>query len=109
MASRADWEKRVADWKRSGLTAEVFAAQRGLKPRTLLWWSSTLRRPAGRSGRRATEVGFARVVAVDAGASARPVEPAALEIVLASGRIVRVRRGFDAAVLRELLGALEAS
>jgi transposase len=110
MASRADWEKRVAEWKRSGLTAEVFAAQRGFKPGTLLWWSSTLRRPATRVGRRAADVGFARVVAVDDdGASARPVEPSALEIVLASGRVVRVRRGFDAAVLRELLSALEAS
>jgi transposase len=111
MASRADWKKRVAEWKRSGLTAGVFADQRGLNPRTLLWWSSTLRRPAARVADRAAEVGFARVVTVDHGAPAPApsVEPAALEIVLTSGRVVRVRRGFDVAVLREVLSALEAS
>ena len=108
MASRTEWKKRVTEWKSSGLTSAAFAARRGLNPRTLLWWSSTLRRPAARDVRCAAEVGFARVVAVD-GAAARSVEPAALELVLASGRVVRVRRGFDPAVLRELLSALEGS
>lgn len=108
MASRAEWEKHVTEWKRSGLTSGAFAARRGLNPRTLLWWSSTLRCPAARNVRRAAEVGFARVMAVD-DAAARSVEPAALELVLASGRVVRVRRGFDATALRELLSALEAS
>ncbi len=108
MASRAEWKKRVAEWKRSGLTAEVFAAEHGLQPRTLLWWSSTLRRPAARANADTAEVSFARVVPIDS-APARPAEPAALEIVLAAGRVVRVRQGFDAALLRELLTALEAS
>jgi hypothetical protein len=109
MANRADWEQRVAEWKRSGLTAEIFAAKRGLNTRTLRWWSSALRRPVARVARRAAEVGFARVVAADNDAFSGPVEPAALEIVLGSGRVVRVRRGFDAAVLQELLHALEAA
>jgi len=108
MANRAEWRKRVTEWKRSGLTAEVFAAERGFSPRTLLWWSSTLRRPTARLANRAAEVSFARLVPID-GAPAPPAEPAALEIVLASGRVVRVRQGFDAGLLRELLAALEAS
>jgi hypothetical protein len=34
----------VATWKRSGQTAAAFAAAHGFSPRSLLWWSSTLRR-----------------------------------------------------------------
>ena len=104
MASRAQWKQRVAQWKKSGLTAEVFGAQQGLNPGTLLWWSSALRRPVARPAR----VGFARLVPVDA-APARPAEPAPLDVVLSSGRVVRVRQGFDPALLRDLLAALEVA
>jgi hypothetical protein len=107
MASRAQWQKRVAQWKKSGLRAEDFAAQQGLNPGTLRWWSSKLRRPTARVAEPAAEVSFARLVPVDT-ASARPAEPATLEVVLTSGRVVRVRPGFDATLLRELLTALEA-
>ncbi|WP_438015755.1 IS66 family insertion sequence element accessory protein TnpB [Sorangium sp. So ce315] len=109
MASRAEWKQRVAAWKRSGQTAEVFAAERGLNPRTLLWWSSTLRRPAARGAARAADVSFAQLVPVAAAPTvlARSAESATVELVLASGRIVRVRPGFDATLLRELVSALE--
>lgn len=102
MASRAEWQRRVTQWKKSGQTADVFAAQQGLNPRTLRWWSSTLRRPAACDA----EVGFARLVATDA-VPPSSAEPAALELVLPSGRMVRVRRGFDPALLRELLTVVE--
>jgi hypothetical protein len=114
MASRAEWKQRVAEWKRSGQTAEVFAAERGINPRTLLWWSSTLRRPAARVADRAADVSFAQLVpeAPAPTASARSaesatIESATVELVLTSGRVVRVRPGFDATLLRELLTALE--
>src|SRR6185503_3055609 len=100
MASRAQWKQCVAQWKKSGLTAEVFGAQHGLNPGTLRWWSSALRRPVARAAR----VGFARLVPLDT-APARPAESAMLEVVLASGRIVRVRQGFDVALLRDLVAA----
>lgn len=106
MARRAEWKRRVQQWKKSGQTAEVFAARRGLNPSTLRWWSSTLQRSAAPERAPAPEVGFARVVPVDT-APARSDEPAALELVLPSGRVVRVRQGFDAALLRELIAALE--
>lgn len=102
MASRVEWQQRVAQWKSSGLTAEAFAARRGLKAGTLRWWSSTLGRAGGRLG----GAGFALVVPT-ATAPAEPVESPALDVVLPSGRVVRVRRGFDPAFLGELLVALE--
>jgi hypothetical protein len=61
MASRAEWQRRVMQWKKSGLTAELFAAQQGLTPGTLRWWSSALRRPAVQGA----ELGIARLVAAD--------------------------------------------
>lgn len=105
MASRAEWKRRVTQWKKSGLTAEVFAAQRGFKPGTLRWWSSVLRRPAAR----VSQGGFARLIAVEPPPTtpARPLEPTPLELVLPSGRVVRVRHGFAPSVLRNLLAALE--
>lgn len=116
MASRAEWKQRVAEWKRSGQTAEVFALERGLNPRTLLWWSSTLRRPAARAADRAADVSFAQLVpeAPAPTASARSAESATAEsavvaLVLTSGRVVRVRPGFDATLLREVVTALEES
>lgn len=104
MASRAQWQQRVAQWKKSGLTAEVFADEQDLNPRTLRWWASMLQRPQAR----AAKVDFARLIPFPA-APPTTVEPAALDLVLACGRIVRVRRGFDPAALRELLAVLEAS
>jgi hypothetical protein len=104
MASRAQWQKRVARWKKSGLRAEDFAAQEGLNPGTLRWWSSKL----GRSAAGEAEVDFARLLPVEV-VSPRTSEPGALEIVLASGRVVRVWPGFDSALLRDVLSVLEAS
>jgi hypothetical protein len=104
MASRSQWERRVAQWKRSGLTAEVFAAQQGFNVHTFRGWSSALQRPTAH----ATETGFVRLVAIDS-ARVQAAEPVTIDVVLTSGRIVRVRRGFDAALLRDVVAALEAS
>jgi hypothetical protein len=42
--SRSWWQSTVERWKQSGLTAREFSAKEGVSDRTLLWWSSTLRR-----------------------------------------------------------------
>ncbi len=107
MASRAQWKRRVAQWKRSGLTAEVFAAQQGFNVHTFRGWSSTLQRTTAGEVE-AVEAGFVRLVAIES-ATVPPAEPASLDVVLASGRVVRVRQGFDAALLRDVVAALEAS
>lgn len=104
MASRAQWERRVAQWRRSGLTAEVFAAQQGFNVHTLRGWSSALQRPTAP----AAEAGFVRLVAIDS-ATVRPGSSATVDVVLTSGRVVRVGRGFDPVLLRDVVAALEAS
>ena len=104
MASRAQWTRTVAQWKKSGLTAEVFAEQQGLNVRSLQRWSSTLQRASAR----VDQTAFARVIPIDSRAN-QPTEPASVEVVLASGRVVRVGKGFDPGLLREVVTALEAS
>lgn len=105
MASRAEWKKHVAAWKKSGRTAKAFAVERGLNAATLRWWASSLRReaPTGRRG-----AGFARLVAQAAGEDGARAS-STVDVVLASGRIVRVRSGFEPALLQAVVAALEGA
>ena len=127
--SREVWEKRVARWRESGLSAREFAAEVGIKAGTLGWWSSRLRQ--GGPGEGATgphrprkertartapaastapPVKWVEVVGVeghtvqrDGAAAPMPV----FELVVA-GRTIRVPAGFDAESLRRLLAVVEA-
>lgn len=44
--TRADWERVVATWRRSGRTAKEFAARHGIATGTLRWWAWALSRRA---------------------------------------------------------------
>lgn len=115
MPNAAQWADRVRQWKRSGQSASQFAALHGWNAKTLTWWGSELARRA----RRAPDVRLVRLEAQTPGFAAaadgrtleygQPTSDGALELVLQRGCVVRVRRGFDADLLRELVGALERS
>jgi hypothetical protein len=91
-ATKETWAKRVEAWRASGETADVFAQDKGYEGSTLRWWSSRLRRPSPQFLRLVPK---ARAVPVDAG------------LVVEVGRAcVRVRAGFDAALLAEVVAAL---
>ena len=121
---REVWSKRVERWRESGLTAKEYAAEIGINANTLSHWGWQLRgeerpkrrrRSAGKNV--ATQAGWVEVV--------RPVgelmtadgraetESAArsggwFEVVVASGRIVRVPNDFDRDALDRLLSVVEA-
>jgi transposase len=97
-APRDEWAKRVERWKRSGLTAAVFAQREGLNAGTLFWWSSKLGR-AQRTPRPVVEV-----VVVPSMAAVRTT---ALAVEVRDGVRVRVPAGFDEDTLRRLLRLLE--
>lgn len=106
-AAEARWAKRVERLERSGLSIRTFAAREGLKPGSLSFWKWKL---AGRCGReqRATEaVAPVRFVELTAKAAPSAAGTAGFEVVLASGRAVRVPGGFDAAELTRLVEVLE--
>jgi hypothetical protein len=89
MANASTWAKRVSAWRSSGQTADAFASGRGFAGGTLRWWASRLaRRPPA----------LVRVVAA-------PSPSVELEV---GGVSVRVRPGFDGALLSQVLDVLAA-
>ena len=110
--SRAEWEKRVDEWRKSGLSAGEFAARAGMKEGTLRHWSwqlGAVRRGAGPTAARAkvgsTEVGpFIELAAKQV--SEVVGEPARIEVVLPSRALVRVPANFDEESLRRVVAIL---
>jgi len=110
MASAAEWARRVASWRRSGLSAEEFASGKDYRAKTLAWWSSELKRrersrPA-RGGenalvRGAGEVRFARVHVVE--------PPGGRLVVRVAGVDVVVESGFDERLLAEVVRVLKGA
>lgn len=120
--SRVEWAKRVERWKDSGLSAKEYAAEIGVKSKTLSYWSWKLRsggapvsdRGKGKSTRRTAR----RESVAAAGTATRFVElgpprsvdaSPALELVLRSGVVVRVAAGFDEGTLTRVVRAVEAA
>ncbi len=106
--SAARWAKRVERLGRSGLSIRTFAAREGLKAGSLSFWKWKLAQQ-GKDGEASAEpaapLQFVELTAREAPRAA-PAS-AGFEVVLASGRTVRVARGFDAAELARLVGVLE--
>lgn len=98
MAGASVWEKRVAAWRASGLSADAFAEGRGFAGATLRWWSSRLK--SGARARGATsEVRLAQVV--------RAPRPVAHGVVVElRGARVLVPPGVDEATLATVIAAL---
>lgn len=108
----AKWLERIRQWKESGKTAEEFAVGQPFKASTLKWRAAELRR-AAEGGRRYGKgpavdgpIRLARVVPVPRlrDKAAVPSSGVAVEI---SGARIALSRGFDAALLVEVLRALE--
>ena len=106
MAKEAEWAKRVATWQKSGLKAEAFVKGKDYRAKTLVWWSSELRRRARRrseaKGSPATQgtgkVRLARAVLKTARSKALVVRVGSAEVV--------VERGFDGDLLSDVVRAL---
>ncbi len=98
------WRRLIQQWRRSGLSVRAFCDQHALHESSFYFWRRTL---AQRQAEGLTFVPVQVVApALEAGASAGPAG-AALEVVLHTGRVVRVKPGFDAPTLQRLLALLE--
>jgi hypothetical protein len=106
-AAEAKWAKRVARLERSGVSSRTFAAREGLKAGSVSYWKWRL---SQRGRARPAAVAPLRFVELTGrqGPSAAPAPPApGFEVVLATGRKVRVPGGFDAGELGRLVAVLE--
>jgi hypothetical protein len=97
--SRDWWRRFIEEWPRSGRTQAAYCREHGVALGSFCWWRSRFRSK--------TSPSFLPVTIVPPRASSPPSAPSPLEVVLRSGHLVRIREGFDAALLREVVIALE--
>lgn len=99
MHDREFWSRHVEAWRASGLTQRKYCNRHHLKPGTLGYWSSLLRRKATGSKGQLVEVGR---VAVNQELKSRPIE-----LVVEERYLLRLWPGTDADHMREVLSVLE--
>lgn len=92
------WRQWIRQWQTSGQSVRAFCDRHDLSQPTFYAWRRLLRQ------RDADATPF---VAVQVVADPPPPLAPPLEVVLASGRCLRVTPGFDAHTLRQLLAVLE--
>lgn len=90
----------LAALKASGLTLAAFAAREGLQPQRLYKWRRHVEEQA-------TPLKFAEVLVSGAGRSTPAVTGSGFEVVLRSGRILRVGASFDGVALSRLVSVLD--
>jgi transposase-like protein len=101
---QARWLELVRRWQRSTLTVCEFCEEQGLSEASFYAWRRTLReRGLLQSSRVSTTApAFVKLRVGPESSAATPVE-----VVLAGRRRLRVRPGFDAETLRQLVRLLE--
>jgi transposase-like protein len=92
-----EWRRRLRDWQRSGLSVAAFCRRYGVVENRLYAWRRIL------AERDAEHANFIPVRLLAENES----QNGTFEVILASGRRLRVAKGFDAATLRQLLAVLE--
>lgn len=96
------WRRIVRQWRRSGLSVRAFCAEQDVSEPSFYAWRRTLQQ------RDAAGAAFVPVqVLADPLPPTSDRNPSGLELVLGTGRVVRIGPGFDAATLRRLLAVLE--
>jgi hypothetical protein len=95
----------VEAWRKSGLPLATFARQHGLGETRVRWWRNRLDEPA----RRPASTSPTLIAVTIVGTPASSAKRSSMEVVLASGHVVRVGADFDAEALVKLVRVLEAS
>jgi hypothetical protein len=105
------WRRILAQWQRTGWTGRAFCAHHGLSEASFYAWRREIARrdlqpppPAQHLRPPAATPALPAFVQIT---PAPQTLPSAIEIVLGPERCLRVRPGFDAALLRQLLQVLE--
>lgn len=116
MPRRDYWQGLIDEYHRSGLSQAAFCRGHGIARRSLNFWKRKL---SGGAGDDACAVSSPAFVPVQVVSTGRPHDAATLgspplwegeiEIVLASGRLVRVRGRVDVEWLRQVIGMAEAA
>jgi transposase len=99
------WRRMVRQWRRSGLSIRDFCAERQISEGNFYAWRRTIAERDAQAAR------FVPVHVVTdpkpAGDGCGNGSDKGLELLLGTGRVLRIGRDFDAATLRRLLALLE--
>jgi hypothetical protein len=99
------WRRVLRDWRGSDLTIRDFCTRRGLSEPSFYAWRRTLAERDQAARGRPVQRDAAAPLFVPVRVTA--VVPVPVEVVLGSGRVIRVLPGFDAATVRQLVAVLE--
>jgi len=109
---RGQWSEHEARgvlsaWRKSGLSLERFATERGLVPQRIRWWRKKLEgKPASAPSTSGASVALLPVK-VSAASIPKRGEPVA--VYLRNGQVVRVGRGFDEEAFARVVAILEGA
>lgn len=98
--SEVEGRAAVAAWKRSGLSVERFATGRGIVPQRIYWWRKKL---AAEAAAPAKGISLLPVRVVEP----RRGEP--VTVLLRSGHMLKVSRGFDEEAFARAVALLEGT
>jgi len=106
-ADRATWEKRVSEWRASGLSSLAYCEGKPFSPGGLRYWAHRINRGGGRSRRSRSVVRLVRVRRVHALGQRDQSDRVGDAIVVQVGSArVEVRPGHDRATLAGVLEVL---
>jgi len=109
-AKERHWRRLLRQWRRSGLTPRAFCAGQGVNESSFYGWRREIARRdveseassvAQQSSNAAAPAFIKLAITPDS------TLPAAIEVIVAGRRVLRVRPGFDAGLLRQLVRLLE--
>ena len=107
---QAQWSEHEARavlgaWRRSGLSVERFAEARGIVPQRIYWWRKKLEGPA-KAVTKATAATSLALLPVKV-TQAKPTRGEPVMVMLRSGHVIKVGRGFDEEAFARALTILE--
>ena len=100
------WLQIVRLWRQSRLSVRDFCERRGVSEPSFYGWRRVLRERGLVDDREVPSRGRGLPAFVKVAEAASCV-PAAIELIVSEGRLLRIRPGFDADALRQLLRVLE--
>ena len=99
--SRADWQKIIRQWQKSGLSIRAFCRQHGISEPSFYQGRRRLAASSSRSRRKAPGDPF-----VEVKLESLPVLPTSLEIILAQPPVLKVYGDCDEKLLEQTLRCL---
>lgn len=110
---RAQWSEHearavIAAWRRSGLSVERFAKERALVPQRIYWWRKKLE-PSTKAAPGGSSLALLPVQITEASTQPSRARGEPVMVMLRSGHVIKVGRGFDEDAFTRAIAVLEGA